>query len=109
MMTRKLLFVLVTAIISVSAMAQTYYEQDGLGYLLYTPEDGSPYAQLIGCYLGSDVTDLIIPTSVSDNGTVYTVTSIGGEVLLGHISYVFIPYTVISMAPNPFYNSYLLK
>ena len=60
---------------AIPGFAQTELIQDGIIYKLYTPETGTPYAEVFGNLI-TEATDVVIPNMVTKDNVDYPVTAI---------------------------------
>lgn len=72
---KQFLFITLAVLLALPTMAQTIIRQDGLMFKLYAPEEGTPYAEVIGNLL-TEPTAVTIPSVVGKDGIDYSVTSI---------------------------------
>lgn len=106
---KKILLLFITAIITLPIMAQSLLRQDGLAFKLYTPEEGSPYAEVVGNIL-TESTDLVIPASVNKDGVDYPVTAIAKNVFNGcqYLKSVVLPNSIKTIGEHAFHGCRLL-
>ena len=101
---KKLLLSLISLLFAFNAIAQNTNFDFVAGGLGYNITSSDPPEVSVGHIYNSLEGPVYIPETVTDQGTTYTVTSIGGSGFsqIG-ITYVFIPKSITSIGTNAFY------
>lgn len=100
----KQFLLILLSLISFLASAQNLWRQDGLIYALYTPSDGSPYAEVTGNTILDVIDSLVIPETISRDDINYTVTSIADSAFYRnyYLRNVELPQTIKSIGNSAF-------
>ena len=105
-MTKKLFTLLLAVAASVGTMFAWDYEHVQIGELYYNLNATNQTAEVTDPNSGKNSGDIVIPSSVTYNSVIYSVTSIGSSAFYSYsgLTSVTIPNSVTSIGDDAFYN-----